>query len=152
MNSKTNICNLALGYLGQAPITSLEQDNEQAHWLQLFYNPVRDEVLRTHNWAFATIEKPLLLVKTAAHAGGEFVYKYPADALFVHRVYSSGGVQTAVKFTERFDPDTHQRVLLTPAPQAIAVYTRQITDETQFDPAFVKCFALAPWRAIALWL
>ena len=140
MNSKTSICNLALAYLGQAPITSIEQDNERARWLQLFYDPVRDEVLRTHNWAFAAADEPLLLVKTGA--GGEFVYKYPADALFVRRVYSAAA-HTAFQFAERFDKDTHQRVLVSPAPRARAVYTRQITDETQFDPAFVKCFALA---------
>ncbi len=142
MNSKTNICNLALAYLGQAPITSLDQDNGQARWLKLFYNSVRDEVLRTHNWAFAATDEPLLLVKTGAHPGGEFIYKYPADALFVRRVYSAA-VQTAFQFSEHFDKDTHQRVLVTPAPRARAVYTRQMTDETLFDPAFVKCFALA---------
>ncbi len=143
MNSKTTICNLALGYLGQRPITSLKQDSEQARWLQLFYDPVRDEVLRTHNWAFAAAEKPLVLVREPAALEGHFVYKYPPDALFVRRVYQPGAPQSALSFTERFDVYTHQRVLVVPAPRAIALYTRRIEDDTQFEPAFVKCFALA---------
>lgn len=143
MNSKTTICNLALAYLGQAPVASLQQDNEQARWLQLFYEPVRDEVLRTHNWAFAAVEKPLVLVKDQPSPSGEFVYKYPADALFVRRIYNPLAPQTPLKFTEQFDPDTHQRVLRVAASRAVATYTRRLTDETQFDPAFVKCFALA---------
>ncbi len=143
MNSKTTICNLALAYLGQAPIASPEQDNEQARWLQLFYNPVRDEVLRTHDWAFAASDKPLVLVETPTQAKGEYVYKYPADALFIRRVYSPADPQTPCPFSERFDTKHHMRVLCTAAPQACVHYTRRMTDETLYDAAFVKCFALA---------
>ena len=142
MNSKTSIFNLALAYLGQAPIASPEQDNEQARWLNLFYNPVRDEVLRTHDWAFAAAEKPLNLVENATQARGEYVYKYPADALFIRRIYSLADPHTPAAFTERFDT-RHQRVLCTPLPQARVCYTRRVTDETLYDAAFVKCFALA---------
>ena len=141
MNSKTTICTLALAYLGQAPISSLQQNNEPARWLQLFYEPVRDEVLRTHNWAFATAEKPLVCVQTPVATGGDYLYQYPADALFIRRVYVAGAENLA--FTERFDPTLTQRVLCAAQPHAVACYTRRITDETQFDPAFVKCFALA---------
>jgi len=143
MNSKTSICNLALAYLGQAPIASLEQDNEQARWLSLFYEPVRDEVLRTHDWAFAAAEKPLILVQHPAAETGEYLYKYPADALFIRRVYSPSAPQTPVAFSERFDPTHRVRVLRTAAPQACVHYTRRITDETLYDAAFVKCLALA---------
>ena len=143
MNSKTSICNLALAYLGQAPVASLEQDNEQARWLQLFYNPVRDEVLRTHDWAFAAAEKPLILVEGSSTVRGEYRYKYPADALFIRRVYSPADPQTPVAFTERFDPVHRVRVLCTAVPQACVHYTRRVTDETLYDAAFVKCLALA---------
>ena len=143
MNSKTTICNLALAYLGQAPIASLEQDNEQARWLSLFYDPVRDEVLRTHDWAFAAAEKPLILVQRPAHENGEYGYKYPADALFVRRVYSPAAPQTPVPFTERFDAKQHVRLLCSTTPQACVHYTRRITDETLYDATFVKCLALA---------
>ncbi len=143
MNSKTSICNLALAYLGQAPIASPEQDNEQARWLNLFYNPVRDEVLRTHDWAFAATEKPLNLLENASQAHGEYVYKYPADALFIRRVYSAADPHTPVVFTERFDTRHRMRVLCTAIAQAHVRYTRRITDETLYDAAFVKCFALA---------
>ncbi len=143
MNSKTTICNLALAYLGQAPITSAEQDNEQARWLSLFYDPVRDEVLRTHDWAFAATQKPLLLVQRPDHSLGEFLYKYPADALFIRRVYSPADPQKSLPFTERFDSRHQVRVLCTTVAQVCARYTRRVTDETLYDAAFVKCFALA---------
>ncbi len=142
MYSQTTIANLALAYLGQAPIASLQQDNEPARWLSLFYEPVRDEVLRTHDWAFATVEKPLVQL-AANRPQGKFVYAYPADALFVRRVYSPQDPHTPVPFEERFDPASHARVLVTGVEEAGVRYTRRVTDETQYDPAFVKCFALA---------
>ena len=142
MNSSTSICNMALAYLGQAPITSLDQDNERARWLKLFYEPVRDEVLRTHNWAFAVVEKPLVRVDTAC-GPEQYSYKYPADALFIRRVSSPQTPKQAVTFTERYEESLQMRVLITAIPQAVARYTRRITDETQFDPAFSKALALA---------
>ena len=142
MNSKTSICNLALAYLGQAPISSLEQENEKARWLKLFYFPVLEEVLRTHDWAFAATQKQLVRVSGLAESEGKYVYKYPADALFIRRVVA-GNTSLAQSFTQYFDTSRHMRVLVTTAAQAVAHYTRRITDPTQYDPAFVKCFALA---------
>lgn len=142
MYSQTSIANLALAYLGQAPIASLQQNNEQARWLSLFYEPVRDEVLRTHDWAFATVEKPLVQLAGSAE-DGQFIYAYPTDALFIRRVYSPQNPHTPVPFEEQFKADSHARVLVTPIEHACVRYTRKMTDETQYDPAFVKCFALA---------
>ena len=143
MTSKIDICNLALGYLGQYPISSLEQENAPARWFNLFYNPVRDEVLRTHNWAFATAEKPLIPVQATLAGPGQWAYKYPADALFVRRVFTPVGVQKPLPFEERLDSAQGVRVLITQAPQARVVYTRRVQDETQYDASFVKCLALA---------
>ncbi len=142
MYSQTTIANMALAYLGQPSITSLRQDNEQARWLSLFYEPVREEVLRTHDWAFATVEKPLVPV-VQANGTGLILYNYPADALFIRAVYQPQQRYNLAPFSERFEPTLHSRVLATTLPDAWVRYTRKITDETQYDPAFVKCFALA---------
>ncbi len=145
MNSKINICNLALAYLGQFPIASLEQENEPARCLKLFYEPVRDEVLRTHNWAFAATQEPLVAVPRPPQGAtrGVYYYKYPAQALFIRRVFTLQDPARALPFEERFLPKPHLRVLLTPAAKAQVCYTRRVTEETQFDPAFAKCLALA---------
>ena len=141
MITKISICNLALAQLGQSPISSLEQENEKARRLNLFYAPVRDEVLRTHNWAFAAVEEPLMLLEEQADSQGRFVYKYPAEALFVRRVFDAQTAQ--LPFQEFFRPDLHSRALVTHSQQACVAYTRRITDENLFDAAFIKSFALA---------
>ncbi len=140
MISKITVCNLALAQLGQAPISSLDQDDEKARRLNLFYEPVRDEVLRTHNWAFAGAEEPLVLIE---EVHGKFLYKYPAEALFVRRVFDPNSGRKSLKFREFFRTDLHCRVLETTSSQAYAEYTRRILDENLFDPAFVKSFSLA---------
>ncbi len=140
MISKITVCNLALAQLGQAPISSLDQDDEKARRLNLFYEPVRDEVLRTHNWAFAGAEEPLVLIE---EVHGKFLYKYPAEALFVRRVFDPNSGRKSLKFREFFRTDLHCRVLGTTSSQAYAEYTRRILDENLFDPAFVKSFSLA---------
>ena len=143
MVSKLTICNLALAQLGQAPITALTQDNERARKLDLFYEPVRDEVLRTHNWGFAGAESPLTYVGESNTKPGEFLYQYPGQALFIRRVFDIKAPHESLAFEEFFDEDHQMRVLQIPAAQAVAQYTRRITDETLFDPAFVKTFSLA---------
>ena len=57
MISKIDICNMALAQLGQEPLASLTQDDERARRCHLFYEPVKKEVLRTHNWPL-----PMLLL------------------------------------------------------------------------------------------
>lgn len=144
MISKIAICNLALAQLGQAPIVSLEQEDEKARRLKLFYEPVRDEVLRAHNWAFASAQMPLTLIETQTPLGDDMrVYKYPAQALFIRAVFCAHAPKTHLPFEEHFREDLQARVLYVPAEQAYAQYTRRITDENLFDASFVKCFSLA---------
>ena len=141
MVSKIDICNLALAQLGHSPISSLEQENEKARRLNLFYAPVRDEVLRTHNWAFAGVQEPLALLLEAPDDQGRFVYKYPVRALFIRGVLDE--MQHRLAFEACFRPDLSARALLVKTPQAHVQYTCRITDENLFDPAFVKSFSLA---------
>lgn len=141
MVSKIDICNLALAQLGQAPIASLKQEDERAKRLDLFYEPVRDEVLRTHNWGFATAEIPLSLLKADPQTG-LFYYQYPPDALFIQRVYGENNTPGPA-FEERYEAALATRVIVTKIPYARAIYTRKTVDETQFDAAFVKVFSLA---------
>lgn len=143
MTSKLGICNLALAHLGQSPITSLNQADERARRLNLFYEPVRDEVLRAHNWGFARVETALTRVSQNQAIGGGFLYKYPAQALFICHVFDVQAPKQKLAFSTFFDEQNQMRVLKIPAAQAYAQFIQRITDETLFDPAFVKVFSLA---------
>lgn len=150
MVSKIDICNLALAHLGQEPISSLTQEDERARRLNLFYEPVKAEVLRTHNWAFATVQEPLIRLEDPSAAPYPYLYQYPVEALFVRQITDPAYPGKKYPFREVFRRRLNQRAVETPAPQAVAEYTRQVKDETQLDPAFVKAFALALASDLAL--
>lgn len=134
---------MALAHLGQEPISSLQQDNEKSRRCELFYEPVKKEVLRTHNWAFATGIAPLALLSQQAPSDWPYMYAYPQDALFIRRVFGAGNYAHACTFKEIYQNDIHARVILSVVPQAQAEYTCDVKDEGLFDAAFVKAFSLA---------
>ena len=152
MVSKIDICNLALAHLGQEGISSLTQDDERARRIHLFYDPVNAEVLRTHNWAFALVREPLVLLEDPSAPAYPYLYQYPADGLFVRKVFAGDSGRKPFEFKEVYRRRVNQRAIQTPAPQAVAEYTRDVQDATQFDSAFVKAFSLALAADLALTL
>ncbi len=152
MISKIDICNLSLAHLGQDGISSLNQDVDRARRIHLFYEPVKAEVLRTHNWAFALVREPLVLLEDPSAPAYPYLYQYPADGLFVRKVFAGESGRKPFEFKEVYRRRINQRAIQTPAPQAVAEYTRDVQDATQFDPAFVKAFSLALAADLALTL
>ncbi len=146
--SKIDICNMALAHLGQEPISSMGQEDERARRCSLFYDPVRKEVLRTHNWSFAGTVCSLSLLAKKEGAAYLYTYAYPQDCLFLRRVFGAAAKNTP--FKEIFDQDLHARVILSGLDQAKAEYTRDVNDENLFDPAFIKAFSLALAADLAL--
>lgn len=143
MVCKIDICNLALAQLGQDALSSLTQEDERARRCNLFYEPVKQEVLRTHNWGFAGVCEALALVENNPDAPLGYVYQYPADALFVRRVFRQDGRETPCTFKEAYLRRLNTRILQTAEPEAYCEYTKDIKDERLFDSAFVKSFSLA---------
>ena len=52
MNS-TDICNMALAYIGQGRIASIEEESEEAIQCSMFYDHLRRKLLSEHRWGFA---------------------------------------------------------------------------------------------------
>jgi hypothetical protein len=77
----TSICNLALGEIGAAAITSLDEASQEARVCKRFYDKTRDEALRAHHWNFATKRCSLTRLSIAPAFGWEFQYQLPSDFL-----------------------------------------------------------------------
>ena len=152
MSLKIDICNMALAHLGLESISSLTQDDERTRRCLLFYEPVKKELLRTHNWGFANVMEPLTLLAAADEPEKPYMYAYPADCLFLRRIFGDSAGQKNVSFREVFRPDLHARVIFCALPQAQVEYTRDIKDENLFDSAFVYAFSLALAADLALTL
>ena len=91
MSSDVDICNLALGYLGDsANVSSINPpDSVQAEHCQRFYPLARDALLNMHNWGFATKRTSPASIAVPYEASGMWLFAYlePSDSLTVQRVY-----------------------------------------------------------------
>lgn len=135
--SDTDICNLALGHLGEGRITSLDEDSAAARACALHYEQTRDQVLRSHRWNFAQRRAVLSRLSDAPAFGWSFQYELPADCLRVLEINDSefGDVISDAYVVEG-------RALLTNAETINMVYVQRIEDVGQFDALFVEALAL----------
>lgn len=134
--TETAICNLALGHLGEGPISSINDDTTAARACLLHFEPCRDATLRAHRWNFA-VERVKLDDATAPAFGWDYQFDLPSDCL---RVLEVNGSEEGDLISEPWVVEG--RKLLTDAYSANVVYVKQITDVTLFDPLFVEAFAL----------
>lgn len=164
VTSPEHVVNLALGRIGyKLRVNKLYEGTRAARIALAAYAETRDEVLRHEgkaDWGFAERNVVATLLKFAP-AGGYvppvawnpalhppipwlFEYAYPADCLKV-RILKS-----APLFMPNFDPQPSvlsiandnalnppQRVILSNVPNAIIVYTGQITDPTTWPQDFI---------------
>jgi hypothetical protein len=80
--SEIDICNLALGHLGdRATVSSISppEGSAQAEHCARFYPVARDLVLEAHEWGFATKRANLALLTDTPPPGFTFVYQVPSD-------------------------------------------------------------------------
>lgn len=80
--SETDICNLALGMLDEAMLTSYVDDTGKVGRLcRLHYPLTRDALLRSHPWNFAIKRASLAADSVAPVSGWSYAYTLPSDCL-----------------------------------------------------------------------
>lgn len=173
VQSPADQANLALVRMGyKLRVGSLFDGSFAAKKLLDVYSQTRDELLSSFDWQFAERNAVLTPLKSAPVAGyipptvwnpatnpplpWLFEYQLPADFLKMRMVK-----QTPL-FVPNFDPQPNQpaiandtslsppqRVILSNLPNAVIVYTGQITDPTTWDVRFVELFAASLGRHLA---
>lgn len=160
--------NLALARVAVTKfIVATTDRNQQADVLNVFYPLCAARLLEKYPWSFAQRHASMPLVASADDTptplwAGRWAYGYavPADALVVRSLAWSVGtapgsfVTPPEEFEDRragfwsnpipweLEDDGAGNVLvLTNAPQAVAVYTARITDVTRFPPSFASALA-----------
>jgi len=155
MATKVEICNLALLNIGVKPITAITEASEAARRLTIIYVPSRDEVLRGHDWKFATRIEALTELADQEVLGWDYVYQVPTNCLFMRHVYdeSTQAEKDEQDFQEVYLPaPVNAKVIASNLEDAYGEYTYKITDESLFDASFVNAFShyLAAQLAIPL--
>jgi hypothetical protein len=127
----TTICNLALAKIGDLSILSLDDPTPEARFAKLFYTPTKEELLRLHNWNWATSHSKLSPITPDPLYDWDYAFGLPVDF---------GRMLTFNSFSPAMPVTPYQIVgnqLYTDDSEAVISYIRKITDENQFDPLFV---------------
>lgn len=165
MASEVDICNLALGHLGDnATVASIDppEGSAQAEHCARFYPIARDSLLEMHFWNF-TMRRIKLAAVTNSWPEWQYAYAVPGDCLNAIAVmppdanddYSTRFVPTDTPdFAHNYSPmiaagryvpqpftmetvSDGSSVIYTNQEQAMLRYTVLVTDPTKFSPLFV---------------
>lgn len=141
MASKVEICNMALGWLGVPPITSLQEARPEARYADQYYTNALEKCLRDYRWSFAQRRVRLAEVDVpdGYQASYENAYSVPAECLLAHTVMDESG--RGFDFEVALAPDGGSRVILTNAPRAYLSFTALVTVTELFDPNFTRALA-----------
>lgn len=161
MAVEVDIANLALYRIGQLePISDLDEDTPQAEAVKAIFGIVRDAVLESYQWPFATFRAQLAVVASAEtdpdspdlRTGWGFTYALPANCLAPRYLYpgtNTPGERQEIPFEIEGDV-TRGKVLLTNLEEAELVYTKLITNPNVWSPMFRDAFALRLAADLAL--
>jgi hypothetical protein len=131
MPTSTEIANSALVKLGQQRITSLDEDNARAIFLNEQYEKIKKAILASHPWNFAIARAEL--AQDATDPEFEWTYRYPLPADCLRVLNSETGEEEYV---------IEGAYILTDEE---TFYIRYISDadETYFSPFFAEALAAA---------
>lgn len=161
MSSEVEICNLALAHLGDsATVASIDppEGSAQAEHCARWYPIARDALLEMQEWNFATTRARLaelvnpfpqwqhayalpsdclkMLGILPADAIGDVAQAYPCEGYFHGAAPGMLTMYTPREFTTETDAATGNKIVLTNQANALARYTRSITDTSKFSPLF----------------
>lgn len=160
MASEVDICNMALGHLGdEANVSAINPSDgsAQADHCVVYYPMARDETLQRHAWSFATKRQALALLSTTEKPGNWlYAYQRPADCLQPIAVLAPVDTTTSgsltsfpptdplnLRFKNNDDSENEYicetladgtEVIYTNVETALLRYVRNITDTTKFTP------------------
>ena len=151
MPSETDCLNDALGQIGAARITAIDDGSSNANFCQTFYPALRDGLIRSAHWNFAMTRVELAQDVTAPLF--EFAYSYglPSDLLKVVE-YNGANTDTTQLFIFGRQVVSRYRVegrhLLTNDGTVKLVYLRRVTNPDEWDALFYQ--VVTTWLASKL--
>ncbi len=170
--TQIQICNMALTYTGQSPITSMSDGSAQAVTCSMMWDICRQAVLRDCNWNFATKIIPLALLSNESIPGWNNCYGFPSDCLYIQDVFAQTfdvyaspvypswpqepyplnpfpPISAAQDWLVVQSADLQQKIIVSNIDNAYIRYIADIVDTMQFDAEFVECLSWALAAKIA---
>lgn len=140
MATPVQIANLALSWMGQRSINSLNDNQNEAIVMNANYELSRDKVLADAAWTFAIERQVLAPVADELAFGGGNKFLIPNDVLRVHRVYKASNMSQSSNFIAA-DWAREGKYVISSQETLWAVFIMKVTDPSLFSPSFVHALA-----------
>jgi len=140
MASETDLCNDALGTIGQSRITAIDDESTSANHCQTFYPMLRDAALTLTHWTFNMVRIELAQDVTPPVFGYSFAYTLPADTLKVIE-FNGANVDPTWPYYDwmrRASFSIESGKLLTDYASAFIVYLARVTNPDAWSPLFYQ--------------
>lgn len=148
MPSETDIVNVALRLVGAQPITSLDDGSEGANAAIDIYEELRDDLLTSHEWNFATRRVKLAQSSTEPAYEFDHAYALPSDWLRTISVSDNDSGYGRVDYRE--EEIDNQGVIVTSADDVYLAYVYRVTDPNRMSTDFRRALQLALARDLAI--
>lgn len=145
-STEVAICNMALGRIGHSQsITTLADNTTEARACSRFYDDIRDYILASHHWRFATRRSDLTLATGVERNGWGYAYELPSDFIADQHIYAGarpslvpGSMRIPYAIEHHLDGSDDIGILLTDDDAPELVYTARIETVSRFPPHFVS--------------
>lgn len=137
--SITDIANMALDYLDEAPLTSIDDGTSVARWMKRNFWPMAWGLMRKHPWNFAIARISLAASAVPPLFGWAQAYPLPADCLRV-LAPTTDGSEDGPPLPHRVEG---QSLLTDQLPPLNLRYIRRIDNTGLFDNQFCDALAAA---------
>jgi len=143
MISEVSICNQALGYVGQNPISSLDDPHPSAEWCKNNYDFLRDAVLEAAVWNFAK-GRDISTSGDKDDWNNWYKHRIPEEWLAVYRVFEDSEGKIVAKW------EREGEWILSDCETVYLWGIKRIIDTSKFSNLFVQalCGRMAAEMAI----
>jgi hypothetical protein len=148
MTDKVGLVNAAIRLLRGTVISSLTDGTANANVAADLFDVVRDDLLRAHNWNFATMRAKLARSSTVPAFEFDYGYALPSDWIRTVSVHDNDAGTGTVNFREEFLND--QNVILASVENLYLRYIARIEDTNRWPADFNKAFIHAMARDMAI--
>lgn len=148
MPGTTDVMNLALTHVGATRITSRDDGSASANAVDEVYDEVLEELLRSHNWNFATTRVKLARSSTAPAFEYDYAYPLPADWLRTRSVHHNDAGHSTVEY--RMELINGQRAIVASSDDIYLRYVKLITDPNLMTADFRTALAYHLAKPLAI--
>ena len=151
MATEVSICNQAISWLGGTLITSLNDNSAEAKLCKANYEPLRDLVLESKDWTFATTRAKLAKLGTPPVYGYSAAFAVPSDTIRILQcspnpssgASSPGPSRGDLGFGDELRTSWQREgeTIVCDEDTLYCRYIQKITDPSKFSPGFAHSLA-----------